>query len=461
MNKEEFDLDLKELNKELRRNLGAREPEAEEPYEITYGEDSEIEIPQIDISETEFDEYDDSDVGLYKADSRENIPKKADGSEKLQKAEEDKNLQRPKASDSETDKNKKDKKDRKRRKNKGGGKKKILFIILGFLVFFIVSVIAVFMVMSINGKNQLKKNKTTASVTVPEEAQTENEGQIVVYNGQKYCYNDNVIDILCMGVDKSIQETSDENIGENGQADVIIMAVLDSETGHLSLINISREAMVDVNQYNVKGKFLGTENMQICLSYAYGDGKERSCMNTAESVSRLLYGMPVHAYAALDLDGIGVLNDAVGGVSVEVLEDLTGSNAALEAGKTVTLTGDLAHTYVRSRNSEVLESNNMRMERQKQYLNAFLQKAISETKSDVSVPLNLYQAAADYMVTDISSSEITYLASLVVKNGISGGDMLTVPGEVRDGGKYAEFIPDDQKLFELILDVFYKKVDEN
>ena len=36
------------------------------------------------------------------------------------------------------------------------------------------------------------------------------------------------------------------------------------------------------------------------------------------AVSRLFYGMPVAAYAALDLDAIAVLTDAVGGVEVTV-----------------------------------------------------------------------------------------------------------------------------------------------
>lgn len=430
MNKEEWDFELEKLNRELRRTLGTVEPEEELEIKIS-DDDSIIDIPQIDISEPEFEELEEPAAGEIK-------------DEELQEA----------------------KKAKKKSSTKNQGKvsrakKKALIVslsVLSVLLLLTAAAVATLIVMSRKGESQLKENKTETVVTIPEETEAEQKGEFIVYNGEKYCYNDNVINILCMGVDKSLQETSDENTGENGQADVLIMAVLDSETGKLTLINISRETMVDVNKYNVKGKFLGTENTQLCLAYAYGDGKEKSCTNTAESVSRLMYGMPVNAYAALDLDGISVLNDAVGGVSVEVLEDLTRSDPALKAGNTVTLKGGQAHTYVRSRNTEVLESNNMRMDRQKQYLNAFLQKVVSETKADFSVPLNLYKAASDYMITDISSSEVTYLASLVMKNGISGGDMLTVPGEVRDGGEYAEFIPDDMKLFEMILNVFYKKV---
>ena len=137
-----------------------------------------------------------------------------------------------------------------------------------------------------------------------------------------------------------------DNIGENGQADALVFVVLDSESGKVLFVNISRDSMVEVNKYNVKGQYLGTEEMQVCLSYAYGDGKEQSCMNTVESVSRLMYGMPIHAYAAIDYEGIEVLNDVFGGVTAQVLEDLTFVNPALQEGKIVTLDGQQAHSYV-------------------------------------------------------------------------------------------------------------------
>ena len=65
-----------------------------------------------------------------------------------------------------------------------------------------------------------------------------------MYNGAKYKYNEDNINILFMGVDRDMQDTGEKVIGENGQADVLIWAALDSKTGHLSLINISRDAMV-------------------------------------------------------------------------------------------------------------------------------------------------------------------------------------------------------------------------
>lgn len=348
------------------------------------------------------------------------------------------------------------------RKQKAPRKKKgpliAVLIIFGMLVLLLATAVGAYFYLNKKGEAQLKKNQSIASITAPEEASSEDDGKTIVYNGAKYKYNEDNINILFMGVDRDMQDTGEKVIGENGQADVLIWAALDSKTGHLSLINISRDAMVDVNKYNVEDKYLGTDKMQLCLAYSYGDGKEKSCENTLQSVSRLMYGMPINAYVAIDYSAIAPLNDAIGGVTVNVLEDLTQSDSALKAGETVTLHGEQAQTYVRSRNTEVLDSNNQRMERQKQYIDAFLQQAISQTKKNLTLPVTLYNDVSDYMVTNISASEVTHLATLMIQNGVSGGDILTVPGEVTQGDVYAEFNPDDKELYKLILSVFYKEI---
>ena len=336
-----------------------------------------------------------------------------------------------------------------------------VLILFGLLVVLLISAVGAYAYLNKKGEAELKRNKSGETISVPEGAEQENNGQTVIYNGKTYAYNENNINILFMGIDKNIQETGEDNIGENGQADALVLAVLDSETGHLSLVNISRDAMVDVNRYNVSGQYLGTENMQLCLAYSYGDGKEKSCENTLESVSRLLYGMPVNAYVAIDYSAIAKLNDAVGGITVNVLEDLSAADPALKKGETVTLSGEQAQTYVRSRNTDILDSNNMRMERQRQYISAFVSAAINGTKENVTLPVTLYNSVSDYMVTNISVSEVTYLASLILKNGASGGEMLTVPGNVVQGEIYAEFTPDEEELYKMILNVFYKEISSN
>lgn len=297
-------------------------------------------------------------------------------------------------------------------------------------------------------------------ITAPKDVTLEDDGKTVTYHGKKYRKNENIINILCMGIDKdSLQETG--ITGENGQADTLMVVALDKVTGEMSMLNISRDTMVDVDIYNTNSEYARTDEMQLCLAFAYGDGKESSCKNVITSVSRVLYGMPIHAYAAIDISAIPVLNDAVGGVEVTVLEDMTGYDRNWNEGAVITLLGDDAEKYVRARHSEGeagVESNNRRMARQKQYLTNFIKKALDATRDDITVPVSLYQTVLPYMVTDIGMSEVTYLATIALQSGFSGQSMQNVPGEVRMGEKYAEYYVDEAALYEMILDTYYEEV---
>lgn len=313
--------------------------------------------------------------------------------------------------------------------------------------------------LKLQGEKKIKETISKEEIVLPQGDQ-EDDGEYVTYQGERYRYNEDLITILFMGIDTKLQGTEMGTIGANGQADTLLLAVIDSKKGEISLINISRDSMVDVNEYNVEGQFLDTKRMQVCLAYAYGDGKEKSCLNTVDAVSRLMYGMPIHAYAAIDYSGISVLNDAVGGVTVEVLEDLSMEDPQLALGNIVTLSGEQAHAYVRSRNTELLDSNNLRMSRQRQYLQAFIQTAMEKMRKDIMLPISIYQDLSDYSVTDLTASEVAYLASVGLDSGVSENDMYSIAGEVVKGEEYAEFIPDEGELFELILDLFYDKVVE-
>lgn len=347
-------------------------------------------------------------------------------------------------------------------------KKRAINIVTGILagvLGILVVAVCVFFGMRSAGKKSLKADKDlemTAPNLTGQEVSVEKNGEIVVYNGEKYRYNYNIITVLCMGIDKSQEEAQEEHLrGGNGQADTIILAVLDAKSGKTSLLNISRDSMVDVDRYTTAGNYAGTKKTQINLAYSYGDGKKISCKNAARSVSRLLYGIPVSSYAAINLSAINVLNDAIGGVEVEVLEDLTLNDPELVQGKKVTLKGRQAETYVRSRDAYFggADSNSMRMERQKQYLSAFARKTLEQSKKDITIPMTLFDVASDYMVTDLNAARVSYLISLMNKIGFDESRFMTVPGEAKIGeGGYAEYHVDDQALYEMILELFYEKV---
>ncbi len=344
---------------------------------------------------------------------------------------------------------------------------KILAIMLAAILFLMVVAVVSFFILRQRGYQALvAAGKSDIEFSAPEKLKSqvnvETDG-MVVYQGEQYRYNTNMANILLMGIDKeNLNDEETVAAGDSGQADTLFLMSIDTQTGKSTIISIPRDTMVDVNTYTTQGTFIHTVKQQLCLAYAYGEGKELSCENTIRSVSRLLYGVPIASYAAIDMKAIGVLNDAVGGVEVEILGDLSLGDPVMKTGEHLTLRGQQAEVYVRFRNSEGpladRYSNMARMERQRQYLSAFGAKVLAKTKEDITVPLTLYQAASDYMVTNVTPAKAAYLASLMLQNGFFDSNIQSVPGEVEMGEKYVEFYPEEEALYRMILDVFYEKI---
>ncbi len=355
-------------------------------------------------------------------------------------------------------------KNKKDGKNKGGKSraKKVLLIILAVVLALAIIGVSAFFILKEMGRSSLLGYED-AVIEQPEgNIVADESGKTVTYNGHTYVFNENMTAILCMGVD--VAEFSEDltNPGTSGQADTLILFAMDTATGKSTAISVSRDSMADIDVYSSDGAYIGTQKKQICLAYAYGDGKESSCENTVSAVSRLLYGIPINSYAAVDLEGIGILNDAVGGVEIVAGEDLTlASGTVVKSGEKVNLSGSDAVGYLRARDSAELDSNNDRVSRQQEYLKALASKVISATKDDITFPVKLYSSLSEYTVSSFGAAQITYLTSCMFSGGYSSGiDFRSIPGTVSEGsdGK-AEFTPDDIAMYELLLDVFYTQKD--
>ncbi len=338
---------------------------------------------------------------------------------------------------------------------------RILIRVLIIIVILLLALIGAFLVLRYMGEQNLKNNvvETPVAVELPEEVEEDDDENLIVYNGERYWYNEDIITLLCIGVDRQEFASPDDMvIGENGQADADVLVIFDKNEGKISFLNISRDTMVDLDRYNIEGQYLDTVNEQLCLSYAFGNGEETSCENTALSVSRLLYGMPINAYMAIDFESIATLNDAVGGVTVPVTEDIAEKFPDAQVGSMVTLVGSEAVTYVRYRDTAYLDSNNTRMSRQKTYVTAFLKQALTMIQEDPTKTLDLFNSVSDSMVTSLKISDVTYFGSFFASNGFSEDNMTSVQGEVVEGEDgYAEFHADETALFETVLDLFYIK----
>ena len=203
-----------------------------------------------------------------------------------------------------------------------------------------------------------------------------------------------------------------------------------------------------------------TSKAQITVQHGFGNGLEESCEYQKKAVSRLFYGLPVHGYAAIYMSAIPTINDAVGGVDVKVIEDLTEKDKSLVKDAEVHLMGETAFWYVKYRDANIFGSADMRLERQKQYLNAFVAAAKNASKKDIGVVLDLYRAVVPMMVTDITLDEVAYLAPAALDYQFGGeGSFYMLEGETVMGEEFEEFYLDEDALYEMILEIFYEPVE--
>lgn len=338
-------------------------------------------------------------------------------------------------------------------------KKKLIKIPVFLLICILAVGLSVTAVKALGKRSLQKKTEQEMNMTSKEEISAEEaEEGIVYYEGERYRYNENILTFLFMGIDNRNSFEGTVRTGRAGQSDCNFLAVMDTKKKTVKLISISRDTMTDIAIYDETGEYLYTIPEHLAIQYAYGDGGKKSCDLMAEAVSDLMYGLPIHGYCAINLDGIAVLNDAVGGVELTAIEDINERGFRIKAGDTITLKGQQAHTYVRYR-GEDFASNNQRIERQKQYLKLFAGKLIDETKKDITVPVKVSQKMKDYMITDVSLDQITYLASELLNYSIDLENIHSIEGEVThpEGSFYEQFHVDYDALYELILDIFYEK----
>ena len=75
------------------------------------------------------------------------------------------------------------------------------------------------------------------------------------------------------------------------------------------MLQVSRDSMTDVDIYDANGNYYTSVRAQIATQYAYGDGKQSSCLAMEKTVSELLYDLPIAGYVSLDIAGIHAMQD--------------------------------------------------------------------------------------------------------------------------------------------------------
>lgn len=276
--------------------------------------------------------------------------------------------------------------------------------------------------------------------------------KMVTVKGITYQHRRNLDCYLFMGVDVDGTVADMQRYGGGGQADVQLLAVLDHNEKTWRILQLNRDTLTEVNVLGLTGKVIGVEHEQLALAHAYGSGAEDSCRNTVKAVSSLLWNQPVTGYVAMNVEGIGVLNDALGGVEVTVTSDFSAVDPSLEMGSSVTLHGSQAVNFLRARHGVGDETNLSRMERHRQYLTALSDKLLS---TDSVSLLNAYDQCHDYTVANMDSGMILSLAEKL--KDYTQLPLLTIAGQTALLNDSTAYLLDEDSLTSVIVELFYEK----
>lgn len=262
--------------------------------------------------------------------------------------------------------------------------------------------------------------------------------------------------ILLIGIDRE-SNTAVSGFRNGGQADFLQLIIIDQAEKKVHRLQIDRDTMTPITVLGILGTKVGMRTAQISLSHGFGDGQAQSCEFTVEAVSNLLFGFPIDFYIAMNMDGISVLNDLLGGVTVTLEDDFSALDSQMKAGTTLTLMGDQAEYYVRSRMSIGVGTNEARMARQEQYIASLIDQLSARLAQSKDSLGEVYDQMTPYLLTNISKGRLINevwaaqeyeLLPLIRPDGV----------HIIDNDGFMQFHIDEAKLQQTIMDLQYEQV---
>ncbi|MBQ8859963.1 MAG: LCP family protein [Ruminococcus sp.] len=274
----------------------------------------------------------------------------------------------------------------------------------------------------------------------------------VTVDGVDYFPRQDITVLMLMGIDERGEVKKSESYNNTGENDMVALAVFDEQDKTYSVLSLNRDTMMDVYTLGVAGQPAGTIFGQLALAHTYGTGMEDSCENTVRTVSDFLSGLTVDYYLSMNMDAIAILNDAVGGVTVNVVDDFSKVDSTIPMGE-VTLNGEQALSFVQTRKDVSDQMNISRMERQTEYMESFVSAFNTKVKESDTFVLETYEKISPYIVSDCSVNSMSAMLNRYADYTLR--EVVTPVGENVLTEEYVEFYVDETELQKLILKMFY------
>ena len=306
----------------------------------------------------------------------------------------------------------------------------------------------------------------------------------VTYNGKQYIENTSVTTLLLLGIDKD-RQTETQFVGDyrnGGQADFIMLMVIDNDNHTVRRLQIDRDSVTQVPYLSIMGKDMGTREWYIALAHAFGKTPEDNNRNTAQAVTnlfvcayeqlypqagenaagikKLMANLPdIDMCASLNMNGIGPFTDALGGVTVTIEDDFSGTTKNYQIGEKVTLRGAEAESYVRIRHALGEGTNEERMKnRQRAYMTAAQSQLLKKAGEDSNFLNTLFEDLihGGYLVTDFNAGRLIVEISDALNYEIYPIEYIDGTHSVETNG-YVRFDPDPVWLTEWVLRTYYNE----
>lgn len=242
--------------------------------------------------------------------------------------------------------------------------------------------------------------------------------------------NGDIANILLLGIDARPDET-------NTRSDTIILASIDNNLKKAVLVWIPRDTRIPTSN---KSKKINMVNQL--------QGPKASC----KEVEKLM-GTTVDYYILINFSGFEQAIDILGGVYMDVDINLSSPSSGVYLSKGYKcLTGKEALKYVRYRGPK--DGDIGRTQRQQKFLKALI-KQIMEKSTITKVP-DLYSELQKNVHTNISSSDMLYLAGIILNIDNENIVTQTLPGypytDPYSGASYWEV---DRQISQSLLDSLF------
>ena len=279
----------------------------------------------------------------------------------------------------------------------------------------------------------------------------QNTGNIT-YNGIEYAPNEDVVNILLLGIDW------DETRTDMGwRSDMNMLCTVDFAAGTMTLTSIPRDTRANVYHVDGDGNITSEGLDKINAAYSYGHGPDQyGAQNAMRCISEFLsldgeYYVPIDYYISIDLAGVPKFASALDGIKLVLDVDFPGIG---NKGDTVVLDEENSRAYLENRKQ--VGGELVRVSHEQQYLIAVAKK-IKDKGAVASAP-SLYTNFLKFMNTNLSVDQVVAAAQVLDDINIDDLTIQTIGGDFDYIDSLSYFIPDMDDVQSKIINLMYTPV---